>query len=261
MSSNFPPIPPHQEPDFSLFGMHGREHHRKTTDAARAAEIFGIRQARIRASALSAERQSRLKRRRGNVTAMMTAEPSKLMEAAATDLQEQPRNIQTYDEEGPTFATVTGIITGSWVQLNLSKEQAMLVERIRCCQPSFQTGQSAVGFKWGRPAGAIGRGAPGHLSPGQIYTLPVQGGPSTDAVQQLRAFSDVHFEWNWGTSGGNIVASDPTIQEIDLKPNFVLIRSYSIVVAGTNGQTHTPYVNFYGRIVNLHYPRILSVRR
>ncbi len=199
------------------------------------------------------------------ILAMMGAEPGMMMEAAMDPADRQlaiaGHGIQEYSEQFNMISSGTDVV-GEWVQLNLAKHQALLVQRIRVWNAPTSLGASSVGLKWGRPAGAIGRGAPGHLSPGQQFTLPRVGdefrtvGGGDDHVRHM---ADIGFTWSRGTSGGVPFAADPSTQEIDLRPNFVLIRSYTVLIGGLANPMH-PYINLFGKIVNLDFSNVLSVR-
>ncbi len=203
--------------------------------------------------------------RPAGLLAMMGAEPGMMMEAALDPAERQlaiaGHGIQEYSEQFNMIATGTAVV-GEWVQLNLAKHQALLVQRIRVWNSPKSLGSSAVGIRWGRPSQAIGTGAPGHLSPGQLFTLPIQGdefaGVSSGS-EFVRHLSDVSFMWDRGTAGGVPFAADPSTQEIDLRPNFVLIRSYTLITGGLANPVH-PYINLFGKIVNLDFGNILSVK-
>lgn len=196
--------------------------------------------------------------------AMMGAEPSLMMEAALDPIDRQlalgGHNLQVYDEQMLNQTPLAANAVGEWHQLNLSKNQALLVQRIRVVNVMGQN-DSVIGLKWGRPAQAIGRGAPGHLSPGLPFTFPAVG---TDfglgSVLQAQQVSDIAFVWQRAVVAGVANMSDPSVQEVDLRPNFVLIRSYSIVVGGAVA-ANFPHIKLFGKVVNLDFGNVLSVRR
>ncbi len=201
------------------------------------------------------------KMRPAGILAMMTAEPGMMMEAGMDPIDRQlalqGHNIQQYSELVNMQAS--GFQPRAvWVQLNLAKHQALLVQRIRVTTNGTTLQQLTVGLRWGRPAAPLGTGAPGHLSAGIEFDLPLQSGV-TDAQHAVMQMADVTFTSDRATSGGTAIQADPSIQEVNLAPNFVLIRSYTIMIGGS-GIASDPFVNFFGKIVNLDFGNILSVR-
>lgn len=198
------------------------------------------------------------------VLAMMGAEPGLMMEGAAgaseLALANVGHHVQVYDERFPQTVFVTGHVHGMWVQLNLNKNQALLVQRIRCTANPGNVQSSAIGLKWGRPAAALGTGAPGHLSPGVEFNMPAESG-QVENMSELQSKADVSFMWRQGSFGGLNQAMDESTQEVDLKPNFVLIRSYVLLTAGLGGFAAVPYINLYGKIVDLDFHNVLTVSR
>ncbi len=195
--------------------------------------------------------------RPAGILAMMAAEPSMAMEGAMDPIDRQlalgGHGVQQYEEAFNLFPTTSRAL-GVWVQLNLAKHQALLVQRIRMTLNVVPPANPhmALGLRWGRPAGAIGTGAPGHLSPGQQFTWPDPSG-ATDGISRCLDISDIGFMW--GSVGGDYT------QEINLAPNFALIRSYCVVIGTASGANATfPHINLYGKIVNLNFTNILTVK-
>ncbi len=196
------------------------------------------------------------------VLGMMAADPSQMMEAGLDPAERQlalaGHGVQRYDELVP-MQPIGLQPRATWIQLNLAKHQALLVQRIRVQMNPTTLQQMCVGLRWGRPAQAIGTGAPGHLSPGVEFTMPAYTGV-TDTIHATQHLSDVSWTSNRGTSGGIALMADGANQEVNLAPNFVLIRSYCVIVGGA-GVAVNPYINFFGKIVNLNFGNVLSVRR
>lgn len=217
---------------------------REGTDRRQAARVRALDQARSQVG----------------IMAMMGAEPEQAMEGALNPVDRQlalsGHNIQTYADDHDTVVTNVSVARGSWVQLNLAKHQAMLVQRVRIVLPGHEETEVAVGLRWGRPAGAVGTGAPGHASPGVQFDFPEahDGLGVATSTHQVHAISDVSFEWN------DIQRADPSTHSIDFRPNFVLIRSYCVVVGGTGGIGVAPHINLFGKIVNLNFGNILTVK-
>lgn len=203
----------------------------------------------------------RVKRQRTTaqgVLGMMAAEPEMAMEGAMDITDRQlalaGHGVQTYAEDHDTLVTNTQVARGTWVQLNLAKHQALLVQRVRVTLPDHATGTMALGLRWGRPASAIGTGAPGHVSPGVQFDFPEAslGLDSGSSAHQVHALSNLSFEWR--------STYEVLTREVDLKPNFILIRSYCVVVGGGGGIGMAPHINLFGKIVSLNFGNILNVR-
>jgi len=204
--------------------------------------------------------------RPAGVLAMMAAEPGMMLDAALDPQERQSaiagHGMQHYQETFDEREMDTNLATGVWVQLNLAKHQALLVQRIRISNRATLASNTLIGLRWGRPAGAIGTGAPGHESPGQKITWPRVGNFNAlndNSSLQAQSISDISFVWNTvvGATGGY---ANPATQELDLRPNYVLIRSYCLVMGGTAGVPNDPYINLFGKIVNLDFSNILTVR-
>ena len=173
-----------------------------------------------------------------------------LAAVAANEVAENPQEV-TIKEQGTVRNYTADTIIGEWTQLNLSKEQALVVQRIRVgCIHNSLTDHILIGIRWGRPGGALTQG---HLSSGKTFEIADQIAPQ----QWMFTHCDYVFAWALHYAA----AVDSTFQEIDLKPNFAVCRSYTVYVYTETGDTLSWNVRLYSQTVGISYPGILAVSR
>jgi len=231
----------------TIIHVHGERLHRHESGRERAHRLGTDR----RNAAFQAARKRRIKAE--NMAQVLSEEGAPqllLASVAANEIAEEPQEV-TIRDDGSSEQYTGGQITGEWHTLSLSKEQALVVQRIRIGMVHTSlSNHSLIGIKWGRPGGALTQG---HASPGLRTTV------ATPANPQQWMFEHSDYVFAWATQYGG--APDPTFQEIDLKPNFAVCRSYTVYVFTATTDNLNWNVRLYSQVVGITYPGILAVGR